>query len=161
MRSLSVLTMAAVLGLIVGLAPARADEKEIPLKDVPKAVIDAIKAKFPGAKLKEAAKEEEDGKTVYEVELVFNNDEYTVEASADGKILAVEKEIEVEDLPAAVTAALKAKYPGAKLDEAEEVTEGTTISYEVIVKTADKKTWEVKLDKTGKILKTEEADDKD
>ena len=46
-----------------------ADEEKIPVKELPKAVLKAVKEKFPKAEIKGAAKEEEDGKTTYEVML--------------------------------------------------------------------------------------------
>ena len=49
----------AVLGLASG---TRAQEGEIPLKRVPKAVMNSAKAKFPGAKITVASAETEDGK---------------------------------------------------------------------------------------------------
>jgi uncharacterized membrane protein YkoI len=162
MRARGGIGLVAVFGLLVGIAAARADEKEekIPLSEVPKAVIDAVKAKFPGAKIEKAEKEVEDGKTYYELSLELNDDEdLEVKAKPDGTIVEIEKEIKAEDLPAAVTAALKDKYPGAKIKEAEEVTKGTTVSYEVQIVTADKKKLEVTLDKNGNILEVEEADE--
>ncbi len=55
--------------LLIVCAFARADEVKVPLKDVPKAVLDSIKEKFPRAELTEATKETEDGKTTYEIAL--------------------------------------------------------------------------------------------
>ena len=50
------------LGLLV-VAPVRGrTRRRSPLKDVPRAVIDAVEAKFPDAKMKKAVKEEEDGR---------------------------------------------------------------------------------------------------
>lgn len=47
----------------------RADEEKVAIKDVPKVVLDAVNARFPGAELTGAEKETEDGKTLYEVSL--------------------------------------------------------------------------------------------
>ena len=56
-------------GLLIVWAFAGADKVKVPLKDVPKAVLDSIKEKFPRAELTEATKETEDGKTTYEIAL--------------------------------------------------------------------------------------------
>jgi len=154
----------ATLGL-VGLATAggaRADEEKIALDKVPTAVMNAVKKKFPAAKIEEAAKEVEDGKTTYEISIELNDRDITVSLKDDGTILEIEKEIAVKDLPSAVTGAIAAKCPGATLKNAEEVTEGEKVTYEVVVVPASKKARAVALDRAGKILEDDEADeDKD
>jgi hypothetical protein len=140
---------------------ARADDEKIALDKLPKAVLKSINAKFPGAKLEEASKEVEDGKTTYEVEFTFKDGEYTVSVKADGTIEEIEREVAIKDLPVAVLAALKAKYPKATLDEAEEVTAGAKVTYEVLVKLKGKKDRQVVLNPKGRILEDEEVDDDD
>src|SRR5262245_36721406 len=49
------------------LTVAVAEEEKVALKDVPKAVTDSVKKRFPDAELLSAEKETEDGKTVYEL----------------------------------------------------------------------------------------------
>src|SRR5438105_1127074 len=50
--------------------PAWAEEEDIPLDKLPKAVVEAVKAKFKGAELVSASEEKDaDGKTTYEVML--------------------------------------------------------------------------------------------
>jgi uncharacterized membrane protein YkoI len=154
----------SIVGLGIVLAfgsPAQAKEEELPLDQVPKAVLDAIKAKFPHAKLTEASKETADGKTNYEVAFEFKEQDYTVSATADGKITEIEREIEIKDLPKAVSEAIKKKYPGAKMEEAEEVTADNKTTYEVVVETAAKKDVQVTVDASGKILKEEEIEEDD
>jgi len=82
----------AVIGsfLLVG-STAWAD-KEIPLSEVPDAVMQAAMAAVEGIKIKEAEVEEEDGQTVYELEGKANGVEYEIEVSADGKVLEVEED---------------------------------------------------------------------
>ncbi len=161
MRLLSSLGLVGLLGLSLGLATAWADDKEekIPLDQVPKAVTDAVKARFAGAKIAEAAKEEEDGKTFYELSLTHNGQKMDVLAKPDGTIVEIERQIAIADLPGAVATSVKAKYPGATIKKAEEKTEGTVVSYEVVIETAAKKGREISLDRQGKILEDEEAED--
>src|SRR5262249_46866588 len=93
--------IASALGFLTLCGVARADEEEkIAFSELPKAVIKTVKAKFPGAGVKEAVEEEgEDGKTRYEVSLEFKGHAVDVALDAKGKILEVEQEIEFDDLP--------------------------------------------------------------
>lgn len=159
MRSaLALLFLTVSIAVLATGAPVNAKEEKVPLDQVPKAVLDAVKVKFPDAKLAEAEKETEDGTTTYEIELDHKGQEYTVSATAEGKITEVEREVEIKDLPKAVTDAIKKKYPNAKMEEAEEVTADNKTTYEVAVKNG-KKELELTLDASGKILKEEEEDE--
>ena len=135
----------------------RADDEKVPLSDVPKAVLDAVKAKFPKTEIKQAIKEVEDGKTSYEIETKEAGRAIDLTLKPDGTILSVEKEVAVADLPKAVTAAIEAKYPRATIGKAElllEYEDGKEESeYEVAVTTADKQEVEITLTPEGKIVK--------
>jgi len=150
---------AALVFWLVGSA-AWAKEEEVPLDKLPKAVVDAVKAKFPGARLLEAYKETEVGKTTYEVGLEHKGQEIDVTLTPAGKIVEVEREIEIDDLPKAVVEALKKKYPKCKLDEAEEVVADGKTLFAVAIEAADKDLI-VTLDAKGTIIEEEEADDDD
>jgi len=154
----ALLTIVCFLVLCVT-SHAVAGEKEIDIKDLPKAVADAIKAKYPNAKLEEATVDDEDGKTTFEVEIEEGQNELTISLSPEGKILEVEKEVDVKDLPEAVLAAINAKYPKAEIEEAELVTADGQEFYEILIETDNEKSLEVKLDKAGKILKIEEVEE--
>ena len=136
-------------------------EEEIPLDKLPKVVVDAVKARFPGAELQSAAKEDEDGTQVYEV--VIKHQGHTIEVilSLTGKIIASEKAIAAKDLPAKVSKALTEKYPKATIKKTEELTKDDKTSYEVILETADKKTLEVVFDSEGKVLEEEAKAEKE
>ena len=156
----------AALGLLVVSAPARADEQKVPLDKVPKAVLNAVKARFPGAELVEAAKETEDGKSVYEVSVKNKGQKIDVTLSSDGAIQLLEKTISAKDLPKTVAAALEAKYPKAKYEIIEEVikVQGGREHleyYEALLVTADKKKVEVEVAPDGTIKKTEDKKGKD
>jgi hypothetical protein len=158
----AVVLAAGLLGLGIVLASARADEVDLPLDQLPKAVADAAKAKFPGAKWSGAAKETEDGKTLYEVSMSHEGRKLDVTFKADGTLEVVEAEIAVGDLPKPVASAVKDKYPGAKINLIESVTKGPEVkkdadSYEIHLTTAAKKSVEIVLDASGKILDTEEG----
>ncbi len=155
-RGIVILSVCALLS-VPSLA-VRADEEKVPLKDLPKAVADAVKKKFPKAKVVSASKEIEDKKTVYEVTIKDGAQNVQVTATPEGEITEVEKEIAAKDLPKEVTEALDEKYPKATIKKAEEVTKGKELSYEVLLVTKDKKTVEVKFDPKGKVLALEDKE---
>jgi uncharacterized membrane protein YkoI len=162
MRTLLCLALGVALGL-AGARGARADEEKVPLDKVPKEVMDAIKARFPGAKLQGASTEKENGKTVYEISLTYKNHHHDVTVQPDGKILEIEREIPAKDLPKAVTEALAEKYPKATYKKAEELSKGNAKphAYEILLVTAEKKTVEVVVNPDGKITKEEKKGKKD
>ncbi|MEJ7638178.1 MAG: PepSY-like domain-containing protein, partial [Singulisphaera sp.] len=143
------------LGLLGFVSAAGADEEEVPLKDVPKAVLDAVKARFPGAELKEAVKESEDGTTTYEVALKDKGKAVDVALTAEGKVIEIETEVAAKDLPKAVSSAIEAKYPKASVKKAVELIEfedgEEEKTYEVQVVTADGEAIEVSVDEDGEI----------
>jgi hypothetical protein len=155
------------LGLLAAVSSALSDEKAIEVEDLPGAVRAAVEARFPEARPRKAAQEEEDGRLVYEVSLKDGDAEIEVAVSAKGKILEVEKTIAAEKLPRAVAAAIQARHPRARIAKAEEVVaygegddEGKK-SYEVRLSIGGeaKKSVELKLSPGGKIL--DDGDDED
>jgi uncharacterized membrane protein YkoI len=147
----------ALFGFLLVALGARADEEKVPLDKVPKVVLDAVKAKFPGVELKQASKETEGGKTIFELAFTYKNYKYEVECEPNGKIIAIDRVIEAKELPKPVAKALADKYPKATYKLIEEVTkDDKVVNYEVELVTADKKAFEVLLDPSGKIVKEEE-----
>jgi hypothetical protein len=158
-RKIAVFGAVITLGTLAHLSAAVADEQKVPLKDVPKVILDAVKAKFPDGKLKEASKETEEGKTTYEIALNDKGSAVDVTLTADGTIAEIETEVSARDLPKAVASTIEANYPGATVKKAEKIVEvkanNESKSYEVVLVTAEKKTIEVKLSPEGKILHSE------
>ena len=157
MRVMSMVMACAGLAL----AGARADEVSVPIDQLPKAVAEAVKNRFPKATLVGAAKETEGGKTEYEVTLKDGDAKMDVMLTPEGKITLIEKMIAVQELPKPVTAAISAKYPKATTKSAEEVTKveagkESLDYYEVLVETAGKKTYELKVAADGTVKETEE-----
>jgi len=72
-------------------------EKEIAVADLPKAVADALKAKYPKGEMKKAEEIVKGEKTSYEVVVVNNGKNQEVAISADGKILEAEKKEDDKD----------------------------------------------------------------
>lgn len=169
MRTLAGLCGLALLATCLT-GSALADE-ELGVKDLPKAVVAAVKARYPQGEIKEVEMETEAGKTVYEVEVEIESDgretELTLSITPEGKILEIEKDIAAKDLPKAVADVLAAKYPKASYQRIEEVVKvengkDKLDSYEVLVVTADKKKLEASVSPIGEIKgQKEAADDND
>jgi uncharacterized membrane protein YkoI len=143
----------------------KSEEKSLKQAQVPRPVIDAVTRKYPNAKLKKFGQETEEGKEIYEVELVSAaREEVSVDVSPEGKILAEETTIKAAALPAPVKAALQgSKYKSWKIAKAERVIhEGKEDApeYEVVVQSKKEK-FEVVVDKEGKITKEEAKSPKD
>jgi uncharacterized membrane protein YkoI len=164
MRRVILLSVAALL--CCAWLTARADEKEVPLDKVPKAVMEAFKARFKDAKPTGAAKETEDNKTFYEITFKDKGMNVDVTFTPEGELVSIERQIAVKELPEAVSKTLDEKYPKATIKIAEKVTKfekkkEQPAYYEVQLVTSDKKKLEVELDAKGKILKEEKKSDKD
>ncbi|HWE35860.1 MAG TPA: PepSY-like domain-containing protein [Isosphaeraceae bacterium] len=153
------IAMAMVMGLLA--AGARADEEKVPLDKVPAAIMKTVKDRYPGAKIKEASKEVDKGKTTYEVAIEHESHALDLALKPDGTLLEIEQAMEVKDLPAKVADALKKKYPQAKLNKAEKLTafeDGKEeVEYEVVVEEAGKKPFEVVVEPDGTIEEPEAA----
>lgn len=110
-------TSSSWLGLIVVLALAVpavvGDEEKVPLDKLPQKIVDAVKAKFPDAKLVSAEKEKENNEIVYEVAIKNKDQKIEVTLKEDGTIIEIEKQIDAKDLPKVVSDALESKYPKA------------------------------------------------
>ena len=151
----------AVVGLLVFGAATQADEEKVPLDKLPKAVVKALKDRFPDAELKAAEKETEDGKTVYDVDLKSKGDTYEVLVTPEGEITGFDKVIPASKLPEAVSKTVEDKYPKATIKGVEEVykvkdKKDKLQYYEVELVTADKKKLELNVARDGKILNTKE-----
>jgi hypothetical protein len=154
--------LASTLCLLATIAVLADEEKEekVPLKDLPKAVAKAIKKHFPDAKVVGASKEKEDGKLVYEIQLKVKKQNVEATFTPEGKLISVEKEITVADLPKAVRKEMDKRYPKAKVKKVEEVTKDKKVTYEVLLVTSEKKTFEALFDSDGKFIKEEEKKEK-
>lgn len=157
------------VGLLAGMTLAvagfcggvRADEEKVPLDQLPKAVAEAVKKRFPEAEMKGAEKETEKGKTVYEVTITNKGQSIEVTLTPEGTVTEIEKQIEAKDLPQVVAEALAGKYPKATYKMIEEVIKvkgdkEKLAYYEVLLVTAGKKKLEVSVTPEGKFTKEED-----
>jgi hypothetical protein len=158
MRSMTVAGFLAVLGLASG---TRAQEEKIPLHRVPRVVINSAKTKFPGAEIKKASKETEDGEPVYALEMKHHRHDVDVTFKVDGTLVLVETAVPGKELPKVVLRAVEHRYPGASFRGADSVATGPEVKkkadyYEFYIMTADQKPVRVKVDPHGKVLYPEE-----
>jgi hypothetical protein len=155
LRALRLSMWAVCLSCVVSAAVAQEPEK-VPVGKLPKPVVEAIKKKFADGKLTEAHKEEADGDVTYDVAVTSKGSKYHVTVSSDGDIIQTNREVNVKELPKAVTEAVKKKHAKGKIDHAEEMTlEDEDMVYELIV-VVDKQLRRVVADPKGKIIDDQE-----
>ncbi|MGR9012411.1 MAG: PepSY-like domain-containing protein [Gammaproteobacteria bacterium] len=152
--------LGAAMGiLILTVTVAKAGEQKVPLEQVPKPVMKAVKARFTDADVSGATKEKNDeGELVYEVSLYSDGQAIDVVLAPDGKISLIEKTIAAKSLPSAVIKTLEAKYPNADYKRFEEIitieaNKERLAYYEALLVTADKSELEVELTTDGNIVK--------
>ena len=117
---------------------------------VPEVVKNSFATKYPGAKEvkwgKEKAKE-------FEAEFKLNKTSAFANFGLDGSWVETETRIAVADLPAAVSTAIKTKYPGSPITLAEKTEQpGNKVLYEVVIKVNGKKK-AVELNPDGSFVK--------
>jgi uncharacterized membrane protein YkoI len=142
---------------------ALAADKKLSRSELPQKVAEALDHRFPGADLTSAEKETEEGNVVYDLELKQKGRKYEMDVKEDGTILEVEKEIKAKDVPAAVTKAVRDKFPHATVKEVMEKDkvegkEEKPTGYEVTIE-ADGKPKEVVVSLDGKSVKEEAAEE--
>ncbi len=83
---------AAIIVVAATLLPAGAvlADEDIPIDQLPPAVIKAIEARFPGAKIEEAERDTRDGRPLYEVEIEVNGDDKELKITPDGQIIDID-----------------------------------------------------------------------
>jgi putative PepSY-like beta-lactamase-inhibitor len=167
MRTLiTLISSGSILAFSILVASAKDVEEDIALDKVPKAVLDAVKARFKGANLVGAAQEtskEKGDRLVYEVSLKHKGRRIDALFTPGGEMFLYEAQITAKELPAAVAKTLNEKYPEAtyklyeqlyKVENKEEKLQ----CYEVQLQTADtKKAMEVQVSEAGKIIKAVKA----
>ena len=107
--------------------------------EVPKAVTEAVKKKYPDAKILSAKQEEErkDGKAVYSVSVARGKQEMDIDVDSDGKIVSEEASIEPSAVPEQIQKGLKdTKYGTWKVKHVERVIldeKDSTAHFEILV----------------------------
>jgi hypothetical protein len=153
------LVVPATLALFVTLAAAtvRADEVPVTTDKIPRAVMDALLAKFPRAKIDKCVKEKEGNDVIYDIEFKQDGRNCEADIKENGTYLNYEKAIQATQLPQVVRDAIARKYPNSTMKEIMEETavngsDEKLSAYEVVLATAEKKQVEVRVSPAGKIL---------
>ena len=157
MRRSVILVGAFTLFIVVGTVEVRSQEEAVPQDKIPKAVKDALLAKFPKAKIDKCVKEKEANDIVYDIEFKQEGRNCEADIKENGNYINYEQAIASKDLPKAVRDAIEKRYPKATMKEIMEETEVSgknekLSAYEVVILTADKKNEELRLSPDGKIL---------
>ena len=88
----------------------------------------------------------------YKVEFEINKMDHDVWYDAEGNVIKSEIEISANELPSAISSAVKAKYADYKIDTVEVRDEGGKKTYEVEIEKGWTKERKLILDASGKIL---------
>jgi uncharacterized membrane protein YkoI len=141
------IAMSLGLTLVVGMAAAARAEEEVPLEKLPKEVLDAVKAKFPDVKLLSAEKHKDKGKMVYWVETKVKDVNIDVTVTPEGKVVEIDREIAIKDIPAPVMAAVKKRFPKGTITESSEVSrDDKVVAYDIQVVTSTKRKYDLAYD---------------
>ncbi len=125
--------------LVAGLALADTESK-VQFKDLPAPVQKAAKEQQSrGATLRGYSKENERGKTFYEIETLVNGKSKDTLVDESGTVVETEQEIDMANIPQAARQALKKEAAGAKILRIESVTEGRTVRYEAVILSGSKR----------------------
>jgi uncharacterized membrane protein YkoI len=158
LNRLSVAAAVVLVGLVaVTSLNAEQDKGKSGQDQIPKKVMDSLKAKFPKAKIDKWTKEREADKVVYDIEFKQEDRKFEADIFEDGTIHNWEKQVEAKELPRAAIMAVVKKFPQATIIEIMAVTEvkgreEKLEGYEVVMETAGEKKVEVTVAPDGKIL---------
>lgn len=144
-----VAVMVVSSALVAGPGLAQDSETEVKLQNLPPAVEQAVKAQSQGATLRGLSKEVKGGVTQYEAELLVHGRTKDIIFDAQGKIVTVEDQTTLDEIPAAARAAIQKAVGTGKLVLVEKVTKGETTFYEGHI-TNERKELEVKVAADGK-----------
>ena len=130
MKRPSIVCVTLFLMIVAGIQ-ARAQEKKISKKDLPRAVLSAFEQSYPNARIKGYSTEMEEGKTFYEIESMKDKMSLDVSYLSDGTVAEIEEGIAVGMLPDPVKASVKANFPRGKISRAEKKTVGDSVTYQL------------------------------
>src|SRR5262245_49465348 len=131
--SLRILLVHLGISLLLTRAASAADDApvEVPLAQVPKAVLETVKKNFPEAQLQSASRGMDEGKPFYDVFVKVKAQSVWVTCDGRGALLVIDREITLKQLPKPVADALTKKYPKATIELVNEIIEGSGTSYDI------------------------------
>ena len=155
-KNRTVVQLIAALLVLTCSAVAQETEKKIKRSDLPPTVEKTVAAQSAGATIRGFSEEKENGQTFYEAEMVVNGHSKDILINANGNIVEIEEQVDVDSLPADVKAGLTAKAAGGKIEKVETITKkDKLVAYEAKVSTNGKRS-EIQVGPDGKPLDHEE-----
>src|SRR5882762_7687863 len=146
------LTLAALVTGLATLSTIQAQEKKLKREELPPAVVKTVAQQSKGAAIRGFSTELEDGKRLYEVELVVSGHGKDISMDEQGNIVEVEEEASIESLPASVKDGLTKAAGSGTVGQVESITKnGKLVAYEAVVKTGTKRS-EIQVGPDGKKL---------
>jgi len=141
---------------LVVVASAFAQEKKIKRSELPAAVEKTVVEQSKGATIRGFSEEKEKGQTTYEAEMLLNGHTKDVQMDANGVVIEIEEQVDLQAVSAEVRAGLQAKAGKGKITKIESITKkDKLVAYEAHVVTDGKKS-EVQVGPDGKPLDHEE-----
>jgi uncharacterized membrane protein YkoI len=111
-----------------------AEEKAISRSDLPPAVEKTLQQQLKGATVKGFSAEKEDGRVVYEAQLLVNGHTKDIQLDASGTIQEVEEDVAFDSLPIEVKASLRARAKNRKITKVESlIKQDKLVAYEAQV----------------------------
>lgn len=127
-----------------------ASEQRVKLADLPPAVQATVKEQSKGAAVRGYAKEVENGKMTYEVEMTVNGHGKDVSMDQNGTVIEVEEEVPLGSIPSSAKSAIEKSAGAGKILKVESVAHGATVvAYEAQVRRGSKRS-EVRVNPEGK-----------
>ena len=155
MNSLVKITLAL---LIVGVSASMlsAQERKLRRDQLPPAVEKTVAQESQGATIKGLSTEVEDGRRLYEAELIVNGHHKDISIDRKGVIVEVEEEVSMDSLPMNVQSALKQAAGTGTIEMIESLTKnGRLVAYEGHVKRGNRR-FEIQVGPNGEKLKKPE-----
>lgn len=138
--------MLTVLLLSAGIAAA---DTAMPFSQLPLPVQTSAKKELKGARILGAGSEMDGGRMTYEVQTKLNGKSRDLSFDANGNLLEIEQQVDLDNLPAKAKAALQARVKQGKIERVESVTAGKSVSYEATIMTQDGRRSEIAVNKDG------------
>jgi hypothetical protein len=146
--------MKTVIYLVIALLLISCSKEGSKTTDQPEAVQNAFKSQYSNAK---KVNWENDGE-LYIVEFETDKMEKEVTYDKSGKIMEVEWEIAVSDLPSTIQEYIENNYPEYEIEEAEKMEKDSKIYFEVEIE-GDDEELELIFDSNGSFLRVEPDDE--
>jgi len=109
---------------------------KLTFEKLPQPVRAAVQKAFGSAKVVGVDEEKEEGKVVYEVKVKQEGHIVELSVHADGTVVSEERAMKFEEAPSFVRNAITAA--GGTVESVEQVTEGGVVTFEAVVRKADK-----------------------